>query len=451
MPIVYTEAIATKLTLPILTVTATSMTVESVDQMPTLAPGEFFYLTIYNNDVGTFETVRVTNITGLVLTIVRGIDGTTVQTFQVNGTSVEAWVTGILWEDLRSQANDTFCTDEQIAAATAAFLVQSQIQSLIDTSLVPYITTATATALITDFQDEAEIQALIDTALLGYTTTAQAQALITASIDSEVTSRDLQDGTQVDTAISDALTAGGFITQVEITNNGEPFGILAGLGTLASPLFVDWDGRNPVLLDSIPLNNAHRSDTNNPHFTSASQVNCLTIGTPDIGIGFVPTDDDHPANKKYVDDKFLANIEAQVDVSNWLLVFDPTDVLALPYYGFIDLGIDVNDPDIKYRRVWVRDEIAKITPPGNAEGPYTFTIPLPVQLDTPPVDVKVILDVGDFSLSEQTRIDSSLYITSISNTQITFIFDTAKDGQGLTSVSTLKIYYTYSGTIDTTP
>lgn len=448
--ILYTDTITTELALPILTTTATTMTVNAVDEMPTLTTGDWFYLTIYNYDVGTYETVKVTDITGFVLTIERAQDGTTAQTFQVNGTTVQAWVTGVLWEDLRDEANATFCTANDIAIAIENFLIQSQIQSLIDTSLIPYITTTDADALIVGFQDEAEIQDLIDTALLGFTTTAQVQTIVTDSIAAEVISRDLQDATQVDALITAALAAGGFITDVVITNNGEPFGILAGSGTSADPLFVDWDGRNPVLLDSIPLNNSHRSNTNNPHFVSASQVNCLTIGTPDIGIGFVPTDDFHPANKKYVDDKFVANIEAQVDVSNWLLVFDPTDVLALPYYGFIDLGIDISNPDIKYRRCWVRDKLPKITPPSFAEGPYTFTIPVPVQLDTPPIDVKVILDVSNFPLvSEQSRVDGSLYVTSISNTQITFIFDTAKDGKGLEEVDDIQIYYTFSGTVDT--
>jgi len=162
--LIYTEAIETTLTLPILTTTASSMTVADVSQMPTLTAGDWFYLTLYNNDVGTYETVRITDITGLVLTIERGIDGTIPQTFTVSATAITAWVTGILWEDLRDESNLAFCTANDILVAIQNFLVLSQIQTLIDTSLVPYITTTDANLLLVGFQDAAEIQALIDTA-----------------------------------------------------------------------------------------------------------------------------------------------------------------------------------------------------------------------------------------------------------------------------------------------
>jgi hypothetical protein len=147
----YTEAIATVLTQPILSPAATSITVGDVSDMPDITGGSWFYLTLANNDSGEYEVIRVTNVTGFVLTIVRAQAGTIASTFSVASTAVEARVVGPLWEDLRSWASATFCTPAAISLATQSFLDEPEIQDLIDTSLVPYITIVEANALISPF------------------------------------------------------------------------------------------------------------------------------------------------------------------------------------------------------------------------------------------------------------------------------------------------------------
>lgn len=437
----YTEAIATVLTQPVLSPAATSITVADVTDMPDITGGSWFYLTLANNDSGEYEVIRVTNITGFVLTVVRAQAGTIASTFSVAATAVEARVVGPLWEDLRSWASDTFCTPAAITLATQDFLDEPEIQSLIDASLVPYITIVDANALIAPFLTETEIDVLISNALLGYTTVSDVNTIVDNSIDAEVINRDLQNATQVDQLITDALTASGFINGVTVANGGEPFGYLAGTGTLADPLTIFWDGRNPGLLDSVPLNNAHRTDVSDPHNVTAAQVNCLTIGTPDIGVGYTPTDDDHPATKKYVDDQVSVSSNATIDTSHWTEVFDPSNALAKPYYGWVDLGQDINTPAENYRRCWVIDAQAKKSGVGG-QNSYTFNIPASVQLDHAPSDIQAIIDSN--AISSPLSADMSLYITNVSQTQVTFVMDVAKDGSGLGSAD-LTIRYTFSG------
>ena len=427
----YTDAISTLLAQPVVSVTATQIEVVDVSQMPVLSAGDWFYLSLYDNDTGDYEMVRVNQITGNILSVDRGIGAKAARLFGVNETSVVKWIIGLDWDDLRVELKDYAATPAELAASIVNFLDQTQIQALIDTSLIPYITITAVDAAIANFLTEVEIQALIDASLTGYTTTAEATTIAETVVDDEVTNRQLQNATQVDTSISNAIAAAGFLSAVSITDNGETVGKLAGDGTPGDPLTVDWGASNPDNVLQIPANTAHRSNTNNPHGVTALQARSLTIDNPTGDqVTFVPTDDFHPANKKYVDDTFAAVVSTPV--------IDLTDVGSDT--GRVILGSDSVTPAIKLLRCWQEESIT-----WTGEGDYVVAFPANNQLDQPPTDIVAILDVVNQSTSERKGADMSLYVAEVTTSQVTFVIDVAKEGFGYQNSQPAVIKLGYFG------
>ena len=82
---VFSNNVLTTLAAPITTTVATSITLSSAANLPTIGPGQFFALTL--NDAATrqvFEIVYVTSYSGAVLNVQRGQEGTTAQTWLAN-------------------------------------------------------------------------------------------------------------------------------------------------------------------------------------------------------------------------------------------------------------------------------------------------------------------------------------------------------------------------------
>jgi hypothetical protein len=87
--------------------TATSMTVASGTGgvFPNPGAGEYFYVTLANDDETTLEIVKVTARTNDVLTIERGFDGTTSSSF-LTAAKVELRITKIVLDSIDSYHDD---------------------------------------------------------------------------------------------------------------------------------------------------------------------------------------------------------------------------------------------------------------------------------------------------------------------------------------------------------
>lgn len=91
---------------------ATAVDVASVDDFPTLGASDYFYAVLRRASDGQREIVKITNVSALVLTIVRAIGGTTALAFE-QGDNVELRFTADTLQDIVDEQND------EIAAANA--------------------------------------------------------------------------------------------------------------------------------------------------------------------------------------------------------------------------------------------------------------------------------------------------------------------------------------------
>lgn len=79
---------------------ATSITVTNASVFPAISAPDVCYLTMLAG--GTVEVIKVTDITGNVLTCVRGQDGTTSSAFS-DGTRIDLRITAALLKDLSDE------------------------------------------------------------------------------------------------------------------------------------------------------------------------------------------------------------------------------------------------------------------------------------------------------------------------------------------------------------
>ena len=88
--------------------TATSISVASASSFPTLSGSDYMYLTIVSEHA--LEVVKVTNVSGTTLTVVRGQDGTS-GTAAASGDRIELRITTIMLQDAFAESNnDVFKT-----------------------------------------------------------------------------------------------------------------------------------------------------------------------------------------------------------------------------------------------------------------------------------------------------------------------------------------------------
>jgi len=88
--------------------TATSISVASAASFPTLSGGDYMYLTVVSESA--LEVVKVTNVSGTTLTVVRGQDGTS-GTAAASGDRIELRITTVMLQDAFAESNnDVFKT-----------------------------------------------------------------------------------------------------------------------------------------------------------------------------------------------------------------------------------------------------------------------------------------------------------------------------------------------------
>jgi hypothetical protein len=88
--------------------TATSISVASAASFPTLSGGDYMYLTVVSEHA--LEVVKVTNVSGTTLTVVRGQDGTS-GTAAASGDRIELRITTVMLQDAFAESNnDVFKT-----------------------------------------------------------------------------------------------------------------------------------------------------------------------------------------------------------------------------------------------------------------------------------------------------------------------------------------------------
>ena len=118
MTVLYSNNAASTLASGI-TSTATSMTVATGTGalFPNPGAGEYFYVTLANEDESTLEIVKVTARVNDVLTIARGFDGTSASSFDVDA-KVELRITKIVLDSKAPLASPTFTGTVTIPAAT---------------------------------------------------------------------------------------------------------------------------------------------------------------------------------------------------------------------------------------------------------------------------------------------------------------------------------------------
>ncbi len=88
--------------------TATSISVASAASFPTLSGGDYMYLTVVSEHA--IEVVKVTNVSGTTLTVVRGQDGTS-GTAAASGDRIELRITTAMLQDAFAESNnDVFKT-----------------------------------------------------------------------------------------------------------------------------------------------------------------------------------------------------------------------------------------------------------------------------------------------------------------------------------------------------
>ena len=113
---------------------------------PSPGVGEYFYVTLLNDDETTLEIVKVTARTNDVLTIQRGFDGTTASSF-LSAAKVELRITKIVL-DSKEPADSTILKDADIGSTVLAF--DTNLQAFVTAFTVPTSDGTTGQALITD-------------------------------------------------------------------------------------------------------------------------------------------------------------------------------------------------------------------------------------------------------------------------------------------------------------
>ena len=147
MTVLYSNNAASTLASGI-TSTSTSMTVEAGTGgvFPDPGAGEYFYVTLANDDETTLEIVKVTARTNDVLTIERGFDGTTSSSFST-AAKVELRITKIVL-DSKEPADATILKDADIGSSVLAF--DTNLQGFVTAFTIPTTDGTSGQALLTN-------------------------------------------------------------------------------------------------------------------------------------------------------------------------------------------------------------------------------------------------------------------------------------------------------------
>ena len=418
MAIVYSQYFETRLDGDI-DDSQTSIALLDANRLPDLDPGDWCYLTLYNQNTAEYEVIQVTAVdkANSTITCVRGFSSTTALAFTEEECVVLRWPTASDWEDLRTEIEAYATTQADIDTAIADFRDTDEINDMLDTSLAPYETKADFDTKIKDFRIENEIQNQINTSIKAdaYVTELDMQQITQEVFNQKVIDDELQSEGQVQQKIDAALEDENGLSEVKTTKDNKTIGTLSGSGTASDPLKVDWGGYDPTLVDDIAANTTHRGLTNNPHNTDDEDIRSLNIDTP-VFTTFEPTLDDHPATKIYVDDAIINVSE------NFKL--DLNDVGQQS--GSVILGEDSGTPGLFYLYCWQRYETASLSYIGQGQ----YTVPLSTPLDAAPDDIEIILNVSNQTDANRKRMAQRVYVSDITATDFVANIDTGKDAQG---------------------
>jgi len=114
MSVKYTNNATTTLSAGI-NASVTSIGVASVAKFPSISGSDYYYATIANTNNTTIEVIKVTSASGTTLTVVRGQDGTTAQSF-ASGDNFQIRVTAATLES--ATQSDVSITGGSVAAST---------------------------------------------------------------------------------------------------------------------------------------------------------------------------------------------------------------------------------------------------------------------------------------------------------------------------------------------
>ena len=108
-------------------VAQTTIEVADPSVLPSLGAGEWFYLVLRTPEAFVREIVRVTGVTGAILTVDRGVDDTTALDFD-SGDPVEVWFVKIILDDIRADFNSGIASIEADIDATDVIIADNQIK-----------------------------------------------------------------------------------------------------------------------------------------------------------------------------------------------------------------------------------------------------------------------------------------------------------------------------------
>ncbi len=166
MPVVYSNNASTSLSSGI-TNSDTSITVGSVSSFPVLSGGDYYYATLANVTNTKIEIIKVTNVVGSVLTVLRGQDGTTAVSFDAND-NVQLRVTSATLEAATK-------TDVDITGGAIASSIVDSAGAVMESD--------SSTASMSFVLDE-------DTMVSNSATKLPTQQSVKAYVDSQVQSKD---------------------------------------------------------------------------------------------------------------------------------------------------------------------------------------------------------------------------------------------------------------------
>jgi len=209
MAVLYSNNATTSLSSGI-TNSATSITVSSVSDFPSLSAGEYYFATLANVTNTKIEIVKVTSASSTTLTVVRGQDGTAAVSFD-SGDNFQLRVTAATLDS--ATRTDVSITGGSVATSTITDATASA-KGLATAAQITKLDAIEASADVTDTTNVTAAGALMDSELAGIAAVkATTGTFLTADqtkLDGIETSADVTDATNV--------TAAGALMDSEVTN-----------------------------------------------------------------------------------------------------------------------------------------------------------------------------------------------------------------------------------------
>ena len=209
MAVLYSNNATTSLSSGI-TNSATSITVGSVADFPSLSAGEYYFATLANVTNTKIEIVKVTSASSTTLTVVRGQDGTTAVSFD-SGDNFQLRVTAATLDS--ATRTDVSITGGSVATSTITDATSSA-KGLATAAQITKLDAIEASADVTDATNVTAAGALMDSELAGL-------AAVKATTGTFLTADQTKlDGIEASADVTDVtnVTAAGALMDSEVTN-----------------------------------------------------------------------------------------------------------------------------------------------------------------------------------------------------------------------------------------